>query len=570
MFGPINKTPALLAPAGILIMGALYALVWFGSLDYRHLIPSDEGRYAEIAREMLVSGDWVTPRYHDYKYFFKPPLQLWATVIAFDWFGVGEWQARLWGALTGFLTILFVGYTSTRLDGPRAGWIAAVALAASPMWIISGHINSLDMALSAFLASALCALLLAQHSKTTASTRGWMLLCWTFMALATLSKGLIGAALPTLVLIAYSLSAWDWRIWKRLHIVSGLLLFFAITAPWFILMSIRHPEFFEFFFIHEHFERFTQNTHRRPGPIYFFVPLLVAGFLPFLFQLPGAVVQAWKSRQGHFSAGWMLVCWFVIIFAFFSVSRSKLPGYIIPIFPALAMLVGRYLDRQLGQTNTLPITWILQTICFALVGFIGFFFLSFVGVQAQPDEITAYAEYTQWIAVALVVLIFFSSVAAWQARRNGITSIASLAIGFYLTSMVAGTGHETLGRAVSGVDLASRVRNVIPADAPIYSVRILDHTLPFYLGRTMIMVEFPDELQFGVDREPERWAPTLNDFIERWKVQPNAYALMVPSQYAELERLGLSMEIVDRDSRRMIVKHPSDPANPTPSRATNR
>ena len=570
MFGPINKTPALLTPVGILILGALYALLWFGSLDYRHLIPSDEGRYAEIAREMLVSGDWVTPRYHDYKYFFKPPLQLWATVIAFDWFGVGEWQARLWGALTGFLTILFVGYTSTRLDGARAGWIAAVALAASPMWIISGHVNSLDMALSAFLASALCALLLAQQSKTTASTRGWMMLCWALMALATLSKGLIGAALPTLVLIAYSVSAWDWRIWKRLHIVSGLLLFFAITAPWFIVMSFRHPEFFEFFFIHEHFERFTQDTHRRPGPIYFFVPLLAAGFLPFLFQLPGAVLEAWKSRQGHFSAGWMLVCWFVIIFAFFSVSRSKLPGYIIPIFPALAMLVGRYLDRQLGQTNTLPITWILQTGCFALVGFIGFFFLSFVGVQAQPDEITAYAEYTQWIAVALVILIFFSGVAAWQARRNGITSIASLAIGFYLTSMVAGTGHETLGRAVSGADLANRVSHAIPADAPIYSVRMLDHTLPFYLGRTMIMVEFPDELQFGIAQEPERWAPTLNDFIERWKAQPNAYALMVPSQYAELERLGLPMEIVDRDSRRMIVRHPSDAANPTSPRSSNR
>jgi 4-amino-4-deoxy-L-arabinose transferase-like glycosyltransferase len=159
------------------------------------------------------------------------------------------------------------------------------------------------MALSAFLASALCALLLAQDSKTAASTRNWMLLCWALMALATLSKGLIGAALPTLVLIAYSLSAWDWRIWKRLHIVSGLLLFFAITTPWFIVMSIRHPEFFEFFFIHEHFERFTQDTHRRPGAIYFFVPLLVAGFLPFLFQLPGAVAQGLEVTARAFFRG---------------------------------------------------------------------------------------------------------------------------------------------------------------------------------------------------------------------------------------------------------------------------
>ena len=86
----------------------------------------------------------------------------------------------------------------------------------------------------------------------------------------------------------------------------------------------------------------------------------------------------------------------------------------------------------------------------------------------------------------------------------------------------------------------------------------------------MIMVEFPDELQFGVDQEPERWAPTLNDFIERWKAQPNAYALMVPPQYTELERMGLPMEIVDRDSRRVIVKHPSDVANPSSLRSTNR
>lgn len=557
MFGPIHQSSRLTTPIGVLILGLLYALLWFGSLDYRHLIPSDEGRYAEIAREMLVSGDWVTPRYNEYKYFYKPPLQIWATAIAFDWFGIGAWQARLWTALTGFLTILLVGYTSARLNGPRAGWIAAVVLAASPMWVISGHVNSLDMALSAFLTAALCALLLAQTSKDKMSASSWMLLCWAFMALATLTKGLIGAALPTIVLITYSVTAWDWRIWKRLNIVSGLLLFFAITAPWFILVSIRNPEFLEFFFIHEHFQRFTQDVHRRSGPIYFFIPLLIIGFLPFLFQLPGSISLAWKSRQDNFASAWMMVCWFVIIFAFFSVSRSKLPGYIIPIFPALAMLVGRYLDRQLNQSNTLSIAWVLQCIGFSILGFVGFFFLSFVGVQAKPDEITAYAEYTQWIAAALVILVFFSALAAWQARRNGVNSIASLAIGFFLTAIIAGTGHETLGRGVSGADLAERVRGQIPADSPIYSVRMLDHTLPFYLERTMIMVEFGDELTFGINQEPERWAPTLNDFIERWKSQPTAFALMSPEQYNELERMDLPMEMVDRDTRRVIVKHPA-------------
>ena len=113
----------------ILLLPIIYVLLWFGTLNYRHLIPSDEGRYAEMAREMLVTGDWVTPRYNGYKYFEKPPLQVWATAATFQAFGIGDWQARLWTALTGFLTILAIGFTGARIYNPRAGWIAALVLA---------------------------------------------------------------------------------------------------------------------------------------------------------------------------------------------------------------------------------------------------------------------------------------------------------------------------------------------------------------------------------------------------------------------------------------------------------
>ena len=122
--------------------------------------------------------------------------------------------------------------------------------------------------------------------------------------------------------------------------------------------------------------------------------------------------------------------------------------------------------------------------------------------------------------------------------------------------MIAGTGHETLGRAVSGIDLVNQVKQSIPKNVNFYSVRILDHTVPFYLGRTMVMVEFPDELEFGVNQEPNLWLPTLDAFIARWKEDQSAYALMVPEQYVELEKLGLPMQEIGRDSRRVIVKHP--------------
>jgi len=551
-----TKQLNLLNPSKILLLALVYALLWFGTLNYRHLIPSDEGRYAEMAREMLVTGDWVTPRYNGYKYFEKPPLQVWATVIAFKAFGVGDWQARLWTAMTGFLSIIAIGFASAKLYGTRAGFLSAIVLASSPMWVISGHMNSLDMGLSAFLVAALCSLLLAQSSPSKSSTRNWMWLCWAFMGLATLSKGLIGAALPAMVLIVYSFTNWDWKIWKRLHLVSGLILFLIITAPWFVLVAQRNPEFLEFFFIHEHLQRFTQNAHSRTGPIYYFVPLLIVGFLPWVLSLPSALAKAWSARCRGFSSVWLLACWSVVIFAFFSISHSKLPGYIIPIFPALAILVGVRLDQLLGEQNSLGVPWRLHTLSFAILSAIGFGFLSEISRQARPDEVIAYAQYTQWVIAALIGVIAFSLLAAWQSKRNGLLSITSFASGIILCAIIAGSGHETLGRAVSGVDLVERVKAGIPEKVNFYSVNILDHTVPFYLGRTMIMVQSPDELVFGVNQEPDLWLPTLDAFITRWKEDGTAYALMVPEQYIALQKQGLPMQEVGRDSRRVIVKHP--------------
>lgn len=554
-FGQIRQSSAL-NPGKILLLVLLYSLLWFGTLNYRHLIPSDEGRYAEMAREMLVTGDWITPRYNGYKYFEKPPLQIWATAAAFQAFGIGDWQARLWTALTGFLTILCIGFTGARIYNARAGWLGALVLASSPMWVIAGHFNSLDMGLSAFLVAALCSLLFAQSSENKTLSRNWMWACWACMALATLSKGVIGIAIPAMVFVVYSISAWDWKIWKRLYLISGIALYLAITAPWFALVARRNPEFLEFFFIHEHLQRFTQDDHSRTGPIYYFIPLLLIGFLPWIAQIPSSIAQAWRERRGYFSPSWLLVCWFLVILGFFSISHSKLPGYIIPIFPALAMLVGNCLDRNLGLINSLSKSWQLQTLGFAMLGFVGFFFLSAIGQQARPDEIEAYTQYTHWVIAALIALIGFNLFAFVQSKRKSLASITSFASGFFLCAIIAGTGHEVLGRAVSGIDLANQVKASIPKNANIYSVRILDHTVPFYLGRTMVMVEFPDELEFGVNQEPDLWIPSLDAFKVRWNEDQSAYALMVPEQYLELQKTGLPMQELGRDSRRVIVKHP--------------
>ena len=152
---------------------AAFAVVWFGTLDYRKLIKPDEGRYAEIAREMAVSGDWITPRLNGIKYFEKPPLQYWATAAAFNLFGQDEWTARLWPGITGFLGVLLALYTGTKLFGPAAGGLAAMVLGTSLLYLFIGHINTLDMGVAFFLEAALCAFLLAQSSRR-ASPEAWL------------------------------------------------------------------------------------------------------------------------------------------------------------------------------------------------------------------------------------------------------------------------------------------------------------------------------------------------------------------------------------------------------------
>jgi len=547
----------------LFIILLLASILWFATLDYRHLIPTDEGRYAQMAREMMVSGDYITPRYNDYKYFEKPPLHIWASAITFQLFGLGEWQARFWSGLTGYLTILLVGFTAAQLFGRVTGYLAALILLSSPMWVVGGHFNALDMGLSAFLNLALCSVLLAQHAyehHRPQSGRYWMWICWLAMALATLSKGLIGIVIPGMVLFAYVITRFDWKMITRLHLISGLIIYLAVTAPWFIAVSIKNPEFAHFFFIYEHFERFTATAHGRTAPVYFFLPLVVVGFLPWIPQFFRSAWQTLRQyRMGSFSAPWMLWAWFAVILIFFSISRSKLPGYIMPVFPALAILAAKSIADYLESQMHLSMRWRLQTLFFALLAITGFFFLSEVGRNGQPDEVEAYQTYTIWIVIALSCLLAFSLVSSLLAKRNALLSITLFAFGFFLTATIAGTGHESLGRAVSGYDLAQKIKSQIPSDAKIYSVRLLDHTLPFYLERNTIMVEFTDELTFGAKQEPEKWVPTVAEFVSIWNQDPQAIAIMNPAQYEELKSLGPPMEELGRDSRRVVVRHPQEP-----------
>ncbi|MDR2000040.1 MAG: glycosyltransferase family 39 protein [Zoogloeaceae bacterium] len=530
--------------AGLLAL----ALIWFGTLDYRKLVRPDEGRYAEIPREMALSGDWVTPRLNGLKYFEKPPLQYWATTAAFKIFGPAEWTARLWPALTGFLGILLAGFTARRLFGPTAALYAVTILSSSLLYLAMAQINAVDMGMCFFLEAAVCGFLLAQGGN-----RRWMLAAWAGLALAVLSKGIVALVLTGGTLILYSILSRDWSPWRRFEWARGLPLFLLIAVPWFIAVSLANPEFPRFFFIHEHFERFLTTVHRRYQPFWFFVPLLLLGALPWTGMALQALRQAWTRRtETEFQARRFLLIWCLVVFGFFSISSSKLPAYILPLFPALALLLADYLPRMpqralLGHLGLL-----------ALVALTGLLLSPIIADGADeitpPEMVVPYARVAAFSAAIWLAGILTAFWLVWRQRRT--PAMLTLAAASLLAGLGILLGHNNLNQSSSAHFIASQVKPLLTPEASFYSVGVYDQTLPFYLGRTITLVRYRDEFALGQDQEPDKWIPTEAEFRQRWLADRDAFAFVEPDTYEDLRRSGFPMVEAARDTRRVIIRKP--------------
>ena len=546
------------------ILALLFCGVWFAMLGARTLVPTDEGRYAEMAREMLATGDWITTRLNGIKYFEKPPLQIWMTALAFKFFGLGEWQARLWTGLCGFAGIVLTGIAGRRLYGPDTGLAAALVLGSCLFWAAMGHINTLDMGLAAGMTLTLCGVLIAQNGTggQPGTRLRWMLACWGGMALAVLSKGLIGLALPGAVLILYTVVSRDWRIWQRLHLAPGLLVFAVITVPWFVLVSIRNPEFPQFFFIHEHFQRFTSKVHHREGPWYYFLPILLGGLLPWLMvfgqslwaarrEVPAPATPAPVAGRG-FQPKKLLLIWSVFIFVFFSISSSKLPSYVLPVFPSLALLIAAYLAEAPRRD------WWLLGGSGALLGLGMLAYLPRMSRLAKDaTDLADYQAATPWVAIAAVALVAGALPVLWWTwkRHADLARLATLALaisGFTAVQLLM-LGAEPHGRTRSGIALVPEINAELTPTMPLYAVGLYDQTLPFYLRRTMTLVAHADELEFGLQQEPQLWLPTRDAFVARWRDGPKAIAVTRPEIFDQLQREGVPLRVIAQDARRIVI-----------------
>jgi len=336
----------------------LLALVFSVLLGFRlgdaPLANPDEGRNAEIPREMLASGDWVTPQLDGVNYFEKPPLVYWAVGAMEKIFGLNEWAVRAVPAFFALGGVLLTYAAARRLHGRAAGFASAIVLGTSLLYYGTGRFLVLDMAVSVLMSATLFCFILAMQEPPGARRRWLFYGLYASAALATLAKGGIGFLVTGAVMFLWLLVFNQWKRLRPLYLPSGVALFLALAAPWHVLAAMRNETWAHRYIYFEHWARFTTTAHGRVQPWHFFIWIVLAGFFPwsaFLWAAGRDAVRGGWARRGENATGWFFVTWAAFIFLFFSASHSKLPAYILPIFPALAVVVGAWLAKMLNAVD---------------------------------------------------------------------------------------------------------------------------------------------------------------------------------------------------------------------------
>jgi len=525
---------------------AVLAAAWFATLQVRPMLDPDEGRYAEIPREMVATGDWLTPRLDGLKYFEKPPLQYWATAAAYSVFGLSEWTSRLWTVGLAFGCLPMVFAWTRRLYGTNAALAALVALAASPYFGVISHLNLLDAGFTFWLTGAVFAFTLAQSSEEGgAAERRWMLLAWLAAALAILSKGIVVGVLTVVSLIAYSLLERDIRPWKRLHVALGLPLFLLVSAPWFVAVSVRNPDFPGFFFIHEHFARFLTTVHQRVEPWWFFLPLLLFGVLPWIFAVAGASRRAWQDTGAgtQFKPLRFLLIFAVVTLLFFSASGSKLAPYILPMFPPLGVIIGVHVGEPkifLRRVATAG-----AVIVVIVAG--GMLVYSALHNSFVPHLAVA------WVGAAVAVMFVAILTMRMQEQSDAVVPTVAIAAAMTFAWQCFLAAYVAIPPTRSAKELVAAAQPYIHPQTALYSVGQYRETISPYLRRTLILVQFRGELDFGLNAEPGRQEASAAEFEARWTASTDAVAFFGPQLWDEYRHKGFPGRVIAADHYTIAV-----------------
>jgi 4-amino-4-deoxy-L-arabinose transferase-like glycosyltransferase len=537
----LPSSPAATWRRDLLALALLFGALYFFLLGRAPLDNPDEGRYAEIPREMVATGDWVTPRLDGVDYFEKPPLGYWAVAASLELFGPSEWALRAVPALFGLGGVLLTYATARRLYGRGVGAAAAIVLGSCAFYAGLARFLNIDIAVSVLMSATLFAFLLAVGEPPGARRRWLLYGVYAGAALATLTKGLIGFLLPGAVMLLWLVLCRQWRRLRPLHLPSGLLLFLAIAAPWHFLVAARNPGWARFYFGDQQWSRFTTTALGRYHPWYYFIPILLGGLFPwvgFLGAGAGAALRGGWARRRENADRWFWAIWAAFIFLFFSASDSKLATYILPVFPPLAVLIALVVAPAWQGNAIGPIRGAVRI-------FAAFSLLLAVAVLAAvtiPGRFGLGAEQVQagrLFAFALAAVLMGGAAAAfWAAGRAevrpalaAIVATSFLFIG--ILAPVTGLFYHPSTRAVARWVKA----NAQPGDR-IFFYASFYHDFLYYAQRPVDGVGIhTDEVELGNDPAARPRFIEKPEFLREWAKPGRIFVLGQKSnEFVELLR----------------------------------
>jgi len=484
MNNPTTEANSTLTDRRLLMLLALgCALMFFVNLGAAALFEPDEGRNAERAREILLLDNWAIPHENFLPALDKPIFFYWLVAISYKLFGISEWSARLPSALAA-LGCAIVLYRFVRAQ--RSVWesfASVLILATSLQFFIFARIVIFDMTLTLFTSIALFEFYRMATTQLQSERRWRALSMYAAMALATLVKGPIGIAIPSMVIFGYLLIARKWRLLGEIYLPLGALLFCAILVPVYVWAEFKHPGYLHYFLWEENILRFFTSHFQRGQPWYYFIVVIAAGFLPWSILIPSVVAAYWKQKFDEREL--FLVLWIVLPVIFFSLSSAKLPHYVLPVFPPLAILTAARL-MELIQAPSRASAWTLTAPLVMSAGAVGYLIVGTLWQSALPRHIrdtSGTLDIFVWLAGTAIALImatfFFSRKHDKWCQPGFVFSCYGAAAIIYLLLMLQLSVHVSYGRSAKAA-----ANHFAPFIAPGDRVVAYESSLtgmPFYL-----------------------------------------------------------------------------------------
>ena len=571
-----NKMVSKIKSSDIITLLIILSLLFISLLGSHALLNPDEGRYSEITREMLVRGDYITPYLNGIVFLDKPILFYLLEIISIKLFGLQEWSLRLWPALFGIFGCLMLYISGCLLFNRRTGIISALILASTTLYFLSAHYINTDLEVAVLITAALLSFLIAEGQNKNKTKILFLFLAYGFSGLAILTKGLIGIVIPALVICSWGICLKRWKLLGEIYLLRGLLLIFLIAAPWYIIEQYVTPEFFHYFFVTQHVSRFLTNNFNGQQSFWFYIPIILIGFFPwtvFLFQALIKKISCIYKNPKNYSNDLFLLIWTLVILLFFSFPSSKIIGYILPIFPPLALLIGSYLDSVWDKK------WRSGILAFIVLSFfMGFSIIILIFLSGQHIVSNNYsiqvtlprlqmAKY-YFFTIALV-FIFLASISFLMLKKKAILYplinifIASICLLFIFLLAIPKIN------LLSTKPLAVKLLTYLKPDQSVIVYHQYYQDLPFYLQRNILVADQWDainipktdnwrrELWEGSHyKNSQSWLITDKD-LEKYLTpdHPRIFLFTDPLSFIGLKKLKYKLYEIDRVDNVLLLSN---------------